>query len=83
MRELGHEVIERDPDYPPAAMYGQALPRYFRGVYDDVKSLPHPERLEARTRSFRPDRRLISDQADNAIREAESEAGRTCAVDLR
>ena len=47
LRELGHEVIERDPDYPPSAVYGHALPRYFRGVYDDVKALPHPERLEA------------------------------------
>src|SRR6476646_5219143 len=52
LRELGHEVTARDPDYPPSGVYGQALPRYFRGVYDDVKSLPHPERLERRTRTF-------------------------------
>ena len=39
--------IERDPDYPATAIVGQALPRYFRGAYDDVRTLPHPERLEA------------------------------------
>src|SRR5882762_3231259 len=42
LRELGHDVIARDPDYPPSAVYGQALPRYFRGAYDDVNALPRP-----------------------------------------
>src|SRR5690242_3013379 len=49
LRDLGHEVITRDPDYPMSSVYGQALPRYFRAWYDDVASLPHPERLEPRT----------------------------------
>jgi amidase len=73
LRELGHNVTSRDPDYPVSAMYGQALPRYFRGAYDDVKSLPRPERLEARTRGFARIGRLISDRRMNAIRGAESE----------
>ena len=73
LRELGHKVIERDPDYPPSGVYGQALPRYFRGVYDDVKSLPHPERLERRTRSFARIGGLLSDRRMNAIRGSESE----------
>lgn len=72
LRELGHEVVERDPDYPPAAVYGQALPRYFRGVYDDVKALPHPERLDARTRAFARIGGLISDRRMRTIRGAES-----------
>jgi amidase len=72
LRELGHEVVERDPDYPPTAVYGQALPRYFRGVYDDVKALPHPERLDARTRAFARIGGLISDRRMRAIRGAES-----------
>jgi amidase len=72
LRELGHEVIERDPDYPPSAVYGHALPRYFRGVYDDVKALPHPERLEARTRAFARVGGLISDKRMSSIRGAES-----------
>ena len=71
--ELGHEVIARDPDYPRSAVFGQALPRYFRGVYDDVKSLPHPERLDARTRGFARIGSLFSDRRMNAIRGAESE----------
>jgi amidase len=73
LRELGHEVIERDPDYPPTAVYGQALPRYFRGVYDDAKALPHPERLDARTRAFARIGGLISDRRINSVRAAESE----------
>jgi amidase len=73
LRELGHNVISRDPDYPLSAVFGQALPRYFRGAYDDVKSLPRPERLEARTRGFARIGRLISDRRMNAIRGAESE----------
>jgi amidase len=73
LRELGHEVTTRDPDYPPSGVYGQALPRYFRGVYDDVKSLPHPERLERRTRTFARIGGLLSDRRMNAIRGAESE----------
>jgi amidase len=72
LRELGHEVIERDPDYPPSAVYGHALPRYLRGVYDDVKALPHPERLEARTRAFARIGGLFSDKRMSSIRGAES-----------
>jgi amidase len=72
LRELGHKVIERDPDYPPSGVYGQALPRYFRGVYDDVKTLPHPERLEARTRTYARIGGLISDKRMSLIRGAES-----------
>jgi amidase len=73
LRELGHDVITRDPDYPASGVYGQALPRYFRGVYDDVKSLPHPERLEARTRAFARIGGLFSDRRMNGIRGSESE----------
>ncbi len=73
LRELGHDVVTRDPDYPPSAVYGQALPRYFRGAYDDVKLLPHPERLDRRTRAFARIGGLFSDRRMNAIRGAESE----------
>jgi amidase len=73
LRELGHDVVTRDPDYPASGVYGQALPRCFRGVYDDVKSLPHPERLEARTRAFARIGSLFSDRRMNAIRGTESE----------
>lgn len=71
LRELGHDVVERDPDYPVSAVYGHALPRYFRGVYDDVSALPHPERLDRRTRAFARIGGLISQRRIDAIRAAE------------
>lgn len=72
LRQVGHEVVERDPDYPTSVMFDQALPRYFRGCYDDVQTLPHPERLDARTRSFARVGGMISDRRMAAIRDAEA-----------
>ena len=83
LRELGHHVIARDPDYPPSAVYGHALPRYFRGVHDDVKSLPRPERLEARTRSFARIGGLFSDRRMEADQSGGKRSGRARSVDLR
>jgi amidase len=73
LRELGHEVTARDPDYPASSVYGHALPRYFRGVYDDVSALPHPERLDARTRAFARIGGMFSERRMKAILGAESE----------
>lgn len=72
LRNLGHEVVVRDPDYPATVMFDQALPRYFRGCFDDVQTLPHPERLEKRTRSFARVGGMISDRRMAAIRQAET-----------
>ncbi|WP_006243140.1 amidase [Mycolicibacterium tusciae] len=72
LRELGHHVVLRDPDYPSTAI-AHALSRYFRGAYDDVQTLPQPERLEARTREFARIGSFISDERMNRIRAAESE----------
>jgi amidase len=66
-------VVPRDPDYPTSAVYGHLLPRYFRGVYDDVQTLPRKERLEKRTRAFARIGGLISDRRMAAIRDAETE----------
>lgn len=71
LRDLGHEVVARDPDYPAWAIYGHVLPRMARGAYDDVNALPHPERLESRTRAFARIGRLISDRQIAKIRAAE------------
>lgn len=71
LRDLGHDVVQRDPDYPPSAVYAQALPRYFRGVSDDVAMLPHPERLDRRTRSFARIGAMVSDRRLAAMRAAE------------
>lgn len=60
LRSLGHEVVERAPDY---GMVGNGLvPRYLGGVAQDVAGVPHPERLEPRTRGFGKLGRAIPDR---------------------
>ncbi len=73
LRELGHDVVVRDIDYPSSLVYGQVMPRYFRGAYDDVRTLPHQERLDSRTRGFANIGRLISDSRMAKIRAAEAD----------
>ena len=51
LRSLGHEVSEQDPDYGMDTIPA-VLVRYLRGAHQDAASLPHPERLERRTRSI-------------------------------
>jgi amidase len=50
LRSLGHRVGERDPRF---GRVGNAFtPLYLHGIHDDVRAVPHPERLESRTRGF-------------------------------
>jgi amidase len=51
LRSLGHELREREVDY---GMGGgtMLIPRYVRGVYEDARAMPHPERLERRTKGM-------------------------------
>ncbi len=72
LRDLGHEVLWRDPDYPAWAMYGHVLPRMWHGVYQEVQRLAHPERLEPRTRTIVRIGSMISPQRMDRIRAAES-----------
>jgi amidase len=72
LRELGHDVVVRDPDYPPAAIYAHYLPRYFRGIYNDVRSLPHQDRLEKRTRNMARMGSLLSDKRMATVRAGEA-----------
>jgi amidase len=51
VRSLGHEVVERDIDYGPASSLN-VLARYLRGIHDEASVVPHPERLEKRTRAM-------------------------------
>jgi amidase len=51
LRSLGHTLAERDPDYGPGAI-PLVLARYLRGIHDDALAMPHPERLERRTRGM-------------------------------
>jgi amidase len=73
LRELGHQVVVRDPDYPIGAVYGNLMARYLRGAYDDVQTLPRKERLEKRTRAMARMGGFISDRRMAAIREAETQ----------
>ena len=59
LRSLGHEVEQHDPDYGPIAL--NSTLRYLKGVRDDVDALPHPERLERRTRAVARIGRLLPD----------------------
>lgn len=49
LRDLGHEIVERDPDYSPR-MSIAVVTRLLSGVYDEARAMPFPERLERRTR---------------------------------
>jgi amidase len=50
LRSLGHDVREQDPSY---GMAGSNLAtRYLAGIHEDVEAVPHPQRLEGRTRGF-------------------------------
>jgi amidase len=51
LRELGHEIVEGELDFPPAAL-ANVLARYLRGIHDDARALPHPERLSRRTKGY-------------------------------
>ncbi|MBX5469157.1 MAG: amidase [Thermoleophilaceae bacterium] len=48
LRSLGHEVVERDPDYPELRPH--FAPRWLRGIYEDARAMDMPDRLERRTR---------------------------------
>ncbi|HUM00142.1 MAG TPA: amidase [Mycobacterium sp.] len=76
LRELGHDVVVRDPDYPVTATLTNLLPRYLRGVHDDMTTMPLPQRLEARTRGMARLGGLFSDRRIAAVRVAED---RVCA----
>jgi amidase len=50
MRSLGHEVAQRDPDW--GGIGNNITARFLGGVAETVAEVPHPERLERRTRGF-------------------------------
>jgi len=50
LRSLGHDVLERDPDYGLA--WTHVTRRFLRGIHDDVRATPNVERLEGRTRAI-------------------------------
>ena len=48
-RSLGHELIERDPDYPPW-LGPHLVARYLRGAYESATDIGNVERMELRSR---------------------------------
>jgi amidase len=72
LRSLGHDVVERTPDYAAISAGWNVTARYLRGISDDVRTMPHPERLEARTRSMVRAGRLISDERIAKVRAREA-----------
>ena len=72
LRELGHDVVVRDPAYPLASIYANFLPRYLRGTSDEADAQAHPERLERRTRTMARMGSFFSDRRMEAVRAAEA-----------
>ncbi|HYF24900.1 MAG TPA: amidase [Baekduia sp.] len=76
LRDLGHDVVERDPDYP-SALWGAAYTRVLRGIADDVAvAMPHAERLEPRTRHIAALGRALPGAAVRWARGAEADLSR-------
>jgi amidase len=79
LRSLGHEAVQQDPDW---GMVGSnAVPRYLRGTAEEFAHVPHPERLERRTRGFARLGRLIPEKVfAQARRAAAADAARVNAI---
>lgn len=50
LSSLGHQVSPRDPDW--GGIGDTIIARFLKGVSETVEEVPHPERLESRTRGF-------------------------------
>ncbi len=50
LSELGHEVVERNPDYRLAQL--EFLQMWMRGVYEESLTIPDPSQLESLTRQM-------------------------------
>jgi amidase len=72
LRELGHDVVVRNPAYPLPSIYASFLPRYLRGTSDEADAQAHPERLERRTRTMARMGSFFSDRRMEAVRAAEA-----------
>jgi amidase len=79
MRSLGHEVTQRDPAW--GGIGNNITPRFLRGVAETVDEVPHPERLERRTRGFgRLGRQLPDALYERALRGREADVARVNAI---
>ena len=69
LRSLGHDVERRDPKY--GLTVPLFLPRWLAGIREDALRLPHPERLERRTRRLVAAGKLFNDDRVARARAAE------------
>ena len=83
LRELGHDVVVRDPAYPLASIYASFLPRYLRGISDEADAQAHPERLERRTRTMARMGSFFSDRTDGSRARRRGPGEHQDPVDLR
>ncbi len=60
LSSLGHDVIERDPDW--GGISNNISARFLHGVAKTIDEVPHPERLERRTRGFGRLGRILPDR---------------------
>jgi amidase len=79
LRDLGHEVVERDPDFR-ARDVPTILGLMFRGIRDLVDEIEQPQRLERRTRNIARPGRLVSDRTLDRLLEAEQRIARRVAA---
>jgi amidase len=79
LESLGHEVSRQDPEWGNVG--NNITPRFLRGVSDTVAEVPHPERLERRTRGFgRLGSRLPDSLFERALKGREADARRINAI---
>jgi amidase len=79
LSSLGHDVTQRDPAW--GGIGNNITPRFLRGVSDTVREVPHPERLEARTRGFgRLGSTLPDSLFERALKGREADAARINAI---
>jgi amidase len=79
LSSLGHDVTQQDPNW--GGIGNNITPRFLRGVAEDVATVPHPERLERRTRGFgRLGQRLPDVLFERAMRGREADDARVNAI---
>jgi amidase len=67
LRSLGHEVTDAAPKLGRLAT--DFYPLYLRGIRDEARSMPHPERLSDQTKGFVRLGRLFSDRRLAKVRD--------------
>jgi amidase len=79
LRSLGHETVQQDPEW--GNLGNNSVPRYLRGIAEDLANVPQPRRLERRTRGMARLGRRIPDRVfEQARRGRDADAARVEAI---